>query len=80
MELFRLVIVFFFNPFGTILQAFAAVDMENDAVFVHLSRIARGRAGLPTDSGYAGNESGQPSSGTQSAADELFKPAKRGLF
>ena len=73
------------NLFGrqaarTILSAFARADLEDDAIFVHLSRIARGRAALPTNSDYAGNESGQPSSGSMSAADELYKPAKRGLY
>jgi len=50
--------------------AFASVDMEEDAVFVHLARIARGRAALPS---------------TDKAVDARpdafgLAPGKRGLF
>jgi len=58
-----------------VLQAFASVDMEQDPVFQHLSRIARGRAALPTE--RPNQMSQEP--GATSAADDLLQ-GKRGLF
>lgn len=53
----------------TTLQAFATVKLEQDAVFAHLSRVARGRSAMPANPEQE-----------LSASEELFTPKKRGLF